>query len=75
MSVYLVHEKYYENNDLHLELEAHNIYTYRTYEGAVQRIVDETGRSSEEVERFLSTGDNVVPSGNWDYEIEETELL
>ena len=32
-------------------------------------------KSTEEVERFLSTGDNVVPSGDWDYEIEETELL
>ena len=57
------------------ELEAHNVYAYRTYEGAVQRIVDETGISIEEVEKFLSTGDNVVPSGNWDYKIEETEVL
>ena len=75
MQVYLLHEKYYENHDLHLDLQAHNVYAYRTYEGAVQRIVDETGRSTEEVERFLSTGDNIVPSGDWDYEIEETELL
>ena len=74
MQVYLLHEKYYENDDGHFELEAHNIYAYRTYEGAMQRIVNETG-STEEVERFLSTGDNTVPSGDWDYEIEETELL
>lgn len=75
MQVYLLHEKYYENHDLHLALEAHNVYVYRTYEGAMQRIVDETGKSIEEIKRFLSTGDNTVPSGDWDYEIEETELL
>lgn len=75
MPIYLLHEKYYENHDLHLDLQAHNVYAYRTYEGAVQRIVDETGRNTEEIERFLSTGDNTVPSGDWDYEIEETELL
>ena len=75
MTIYLLHEKYYENHDLHLDLQAHNVYAYRTYEGAVQRIIDETGRSIEEVERFLSTGDNIVPSGICTYEVEETELL
>ena len=75
MPIYLLHEKYYENDDGHFELETHNIYAYRTYEGAVQRIIDETGKSIEEIKKFLSTGDNTVPSGNWDYEIEEMELL
>lgn len=53
MLIYLLHEKYYENHDLHLDLQAHNVYAYRTYEGAVQRIVDETGKSTEEVKRFF----------------------
>ena len=75
MQVYLLHKKCYENHDLHLTLEAHNVYAYRTYEGAIQRIIDETGKNIEEIKRFLSTGDNIVPSGDWDYEIEETELL
>lgn len=75
MLIYLLHEKYYENHDLHLDLQAHNVYAYRTYEGAIQRIVDETGKNIEEIKRLLSTGDNTVPSGDWDYEIEETELL
>ena len=52
MQVYLLHEKYYENHDLHLTLGAHNVYAYRTYEGAVQRIIDETGKSIEEIKTF-----------------------
>ena len=72
MQIYLLYKRYYDNYD---DLVMCDCYPYQNYEDAVQRIVDETERSTGEVEKFLSTGDSTVPSGDWDYEIEETELL
>lgn len=70
--IYLLYEKYY---DEYGDFCACNVYPYRLYEGVVQRLVDETGKTTAQVEDELSSGDGIVKSGNWEYSVEETEVL
>ena len=75
MTIYLLHEKFYEDNNPEWGLQHYNVYPYRTQAALMERLMTETGKPLYEIEEAISTGDCTVSSGICTYEIEETELL
>ena len=75
MQIYLLHEKFYEDNNPEEGLEYYNVYPYATQAALMERLMAETGKQLWEIEEELSTGDCNISSGICTYEVEETELL
>lgn len=75
MLIYLLHEKFYEDNNPEWALESYNVYPYATQAALMDRLMAETGKQLWEIEEALSTRDCIVSSGICFYEVEETEVL
>lgn len=75
MTIYLLHEKFYKDNNPEWGLEHYNVYPYATQAALMERLMAETGKQLWEVEEALSSGDCTVSSGICTYEVEETEVL
>lgn len=71
MKIYLLYERLYDDGDF---VDC-NVYPYQKYEDVIQRVMDETGKSKFEVAAGMSLGDCTVTAGNFEYGVEETELL
>lgn len=71
MKIYLIYEEHYDQ-----DLEYYDnvtVYPYKSIEGVIQRLMDETGKTKEEIEQDLKQT-NSTNSGSFYYKIEESEL-
>ena len=72
MIIYLLYEEHYDQN---LEYYDNvNVYPYKSMNGVIQRLIDETGKTKEEIEQDLKKT-NSTTSVSFYYKIEESELL
>lgn len=71
MKIYLIYEEHYD-----CETESYDnvtVYPYKSMDGVIQRLIDETGKTKEEIEQCLKET-NSVATTNFYYRIEESEL-
>lgn len=69
--VYMVHRKCYEGGDLNF----YNVYLYKNLNDAEKFIAENTGYTKQEVQGLLSVGDCIVKVNDFDYSIEEVEVM
>lgn len=69
--VYVVHRKCFEGGDLNF----YHIYLYKNLNDAEKFIAEKTGYDLTEVRVLLSTGDCIVRVDDFDYSLEEVEIL
>lgn len=71
MKIYLIYEEHY---DYHIEyIDYVTVYPYKSMDGVIQRLIDETGKTKEEIEQDLKET-NSIATENFYYRIEESEL-
>lgn len=72
MKIYLIYEEHY---DYYMEYyDSVTVYPYKSMDGVIQRLIDETGKTKEEIEQDLKET-NFIATANFYYRIEESELL
>lgn len=71
MKIYLLYEEHY---DYHIKyIDYVTVYPYKSMDGVIQRLIDETGKTKEEIEQDLKET-NSIATTNFYYRIEESEL-
>lgn len=71
MKIYLIYEEHY-NQDLNYQ-DSVTVYPYKSLYGIIQRLMDETGKTKEEIEQDLKET-NSTATIHFYYRIEESEL-
>lgn len=72
MKIYLIYEEHY---DPCIEyIDSVTVYPYKSMYGVIQRLIDETGKTKEEIEQDLKET-NSTATAHFYYRIEESELL
>ena len=56
-------------------INSYSVYAYKNYDNAINRIMNETDKTREDIITDLNSSRHRVISGNFVYEIEETELI
>ena len=75
--IYILHEKFYPHKELieNTPIDNYSVYPYKNYNDVINRIIEETGKTREDIITDLNSSRHCVISGNFVYEIEETELI
>lgn len=71
MKIYLIYEEHYDYDIGHYDNVT--VYPYKSMDGVIQRLIDETGKTKEEIEQDLKET-NSIATANFYYKIEESEL-
>ena len=74
--IYILHEKFYPYKEIveNTPIDSYSVYVYKNYDNVINRIIDETGKTREDIITDLNSSRHCVISGNFVYEIEESEL-
>ena len=72
MKIYLIYEEYY--NYYTETYDYVTAYPYKSMDDVIQRLIDETGKTKEEIEQDLKET-NSTATVHFYYRIEESELL
>ena len=71
MKIYLIYEEHYDCDIGYIDYVT--VYPYKSMDGVIQRLIDETGKTKEEIEQDLKET-NSIATANFYYKIEESEL-
>lgn len=72
MRIYLIYEEHYARDLRYYDNVT--VYPYKSMDGVIQRLIDETGKTKEEIEQDLKET-NSIATTHFYYRIEESELL
>ena len=71
MKIYLIYEEHYDPSIEYID--SVTVYPYKSMDDVIQRLIDETGKTKEEIEQDLKETNSTATTYFY-YRIEETEL-